>query len=40
MEKSEIEKIKNMLKILPNDFPAGIEDLYEIYSQEPKRETQ
>jgi hypothetical protein len=37
MEKKEIEEIKSMLKITPNDFPVGIEDLKEIYSQKPKK---
>jgi len=37
MEKKEIEKIKGMLKLIPNNFPVNMEDLYEIYSQEPKK---
>jgi len=36
VNKGEVEKIKSMLKILPNDVTAGIEDLYEIYSQKEK----
>jgi hypothetical protein len=37
MTKEEISELKSMLKITPNDFTVGIEDLYEIYSQEQKK---
>jgi hypothetical protein len=34
MEKEEGEKIKKMMKLIPDDFPVILEDLKKIFSQD------